>query len=391
MNDKLCKHVNILFAAAPKNQKAEEIKEELLTNLNDKYNDLLANGYDSTAAFHIALSGIGDIDELLKECGGTVEPDTATSAASGTPKGLSIPVSSLLPENVTRMLILLGLAFVVLLLMTAVRNITAVNGPGILNIFGLVITGVLVFYAFAPFFTRRSNKAVTSLGTPPVFPAPEFGEPVQANTPPQMAFAVAPTIRRKDPTSLLVFLAIILFFFGTLVLLFSEFNGIQIDDRGIWTAGMRIDDRGIFINRFASSPRSVNLMLICWAAGIALIAFAIIHSFRGYKEETIQVPWETATPSTIPPPTLGNVTKEDITFKRIVAGILAILLGVFGVHKFYLGFTGAGLIMLLMVVLSVGILCPVTAIIGFIEGILYLLKSDRDFYRDYEIRGRRWF
>ena len=69
MNDKLKKHVDILFAAAPKNQKTAEIKEELLTNLNDKYNDLLSNGYDSTAAFHIALSGIGDIDELLRECG----------------------------------------------------------------------------------------------------------------------------------------------------------------------------------------------------------------------------------------------------------------------------------------------------------------------------------
>ena len=57
MNDKLKKHVDILFAAAPKNQKTAEIKEELLTNLNDKYNDLLSNGYDSTAAFHIALSG----------------------------------------------------------------------------------------------------------------------------------------------------------------------------------------------------------------------------------------------------------------------------------------------------------------------------------------------
>ena len=69
MNEQLRKHVDILFAAAPKTEKAAEIKEELLTNLNDKYNDLLANGYDSTAAFHVALSGIGDIDELLKECG----------------------------------------------------------------------------------------------------------------------------------------------------------------------------------------------------------------------------------------------------------------------------------------------------------------------------------
>ncbi|MCL2349549.1 MAG: permease prefix domain 1-containing protein, partial [Planctomycetaceae bacterium] len=68
MNEKLRNHINILFAAAPKNRKAEELKEELLTNLNDKYDDLLKSGYDSTSAFHIALSGIGDIDELFREC-----------------------------------------------------------------------------------------------------------------------------------------------------------------------------------------------------------------------------------------------------------------------------------------------------------------------------------
>jgi len=70
MNEQLRKHVDILFAAAPKTQRAAEIKEGLLTSLNDKYNDLLADGYDSTAAFQNALAGIGDIDELFKECGG---------------------------------------------------------------------------------------------------------------------------------------------------------------------------------------------------------------------------------------------------------------------------------------------------------------------------------
>ena len=73
MNTKLRNHVNILFAAAPKTAKAEEVKEELLTNLNDKYNDLLAQGYDSTAAFHIALSSIGNLGELLSTCGGAVQ------------------------------------------------------------------------------------------------------------------------------------------------------------------------------------------------------------------------------------------------------------------------------------------------------------------------------
>jgi hypothetical protein len=150
MNENLRNHVNILFAAAPKNQKADEIKEELLTNLNDKYNDLLANGYDSTAAFHVALSGIGDIDELLKECGGPVQPPP------GVPKIGSIPIGSLLLETVVRTLILLGIAFGVLILTGWVR------GPGIANLIGLVIAGVLIVYAVTPFvqgkFSRRTGK-----------------------------------------------------------------------------------------------------------------------------------------------------------------------------------------------------------------------------------------
>ena len=159
MNEKLRKHVDILFAAAPKNQKAAEIKEELLTSLNDKYNDLLSNGYDSTAAFHIALSGIGDIDELFRECG--MRPDAATSTPSDAPSSMSIPISSLLPEKVSRMLILLGLAVGVLLL---VGNVP-VHSSFLPRNLSLLIVGVLIFYAVAPFFIGQTvmSKILISL------------------------------------------------------------------------------------------------------------------------------------------------------------------------------------------------------------------------------------
>ena len=156
MNDKLCKHVNILFAAAPRNQKAEEIKEELLTNLNDKYDDLLANGYDSTAAFHLALSGIGDIDELLKECGGTVQADAPPILP--TPQASRLPMYSVLA-------FLLFCAFPVL--------------PVILSIFGNRFTGELfcfflvwvyagsvVLYGMVSSYTRRSSGAESTPAAP---------------------------------------------------------------------------------------------------------------------------------------------------------------------------------------------------------------------------------
>lgn len=77
--------------------------------------------------------------------------------------------------------------------------------------------------------------------------------------------------------------------------------------------------------------------------------------------------------------------------KKIAAGICGILLGAFGIHKFILGYTKEGIIMLLVTVLTLGILGFVMGIIGLIEGIIYLTKSDEDFVRIY-VQGRKgWF
>lgn len=57
---------------------------------------------------------------------------------------------------------------------------------------------------------------------------------------------------------------------------------------------------------------------------------------------------------------------------KIVAGILGILLGAFGVHNFYLGYNGKAVAQLLITVLSCGILSAISGIWGFIEGIMIL-------------------
>ena len=76
---------------------------------------------------------------------------------------------------------------------------------------------------------------------------------------------------------------------------------------------------------------------------------------------------------------------------KIAAGLCAILIGAFGVHKFVLGYVGAGTIMLLVTVLSCGICAPVMSLIGLIEGIIYLTKSDEDFVNTYVINQKTWF
>ena len=124
-------------------------------------------------------------------------------------------------------------------------------------------------------------------------------------------------------------------------------------------------------------------------------------------------------------PTLSRKGQKS----RIAAGWLAIIVGGFGVHKFYLGFIGPGILYLLtniigfcfvgygihnfiegfdpfkmtsligMFILLVEIIFPVVfliiliafRIIPFIEGFIYLTKSDEEFDRVYAIEKRKWF
>ncbi|HHY85422.1 MAG TPA: DUF4339 domain-containing protein [Verrucomicrobia bacterium] len=76
---------------------------------------------------------------------------------------------------------------------------------------------------------------------------------------------------------------------------------------------------------------------------------------------------------------------------KIPAGVCGILLGTLGIHKFILGYTGAGLIMLLLTLVTCCVGAIVTYPIGLIEGIIYLTKTDEEFVRTYVDGRREWF
>ena len=99
---------------------------------------------------------------------------------------------------------------------------------------------------------------------------------------------------------------------------------------------------------------------------------------------------------------------DDIAGKKVIAGVMGILFGGLGIHKFILGYGGAGAVMLLVFLLSTpigiifgGFTCGmgcflavgswVMSIIGFIEGIMYLCKSDGEFRREHRRLDRPWF
>ncbi len=85
--------------------------------------------------------------------------------------------------------------------------------------------------------------------------------------------------------------------------------------------------------------------------------------------------------------------------KKMLAGILGIVLGGFGAHKFVLGYNKEGFILLGILLISFPLMCIIIGaftmyipiLIGLIEGIIYLTKSDEEFYETYQANKKPWF
>ena len=73
--------------------------------------------------------------------------------------------------------------------------------------------------------------------------------------------------------------------------------------------------------------------------------------------------------------------------KRVLSGILAIILGSLAIHKFVLGYTKEGIIQIVLNIVT----CGIAGIVPFIEGIIYLTKSDEEFIETYQVNHKGWF
>jgi TM2 domain-containing membrane protein YozV len=108
-----------------------------------------------------------------------------------------------------------------------------------------------------------------------------------------------------------------------------------------------------------------------------------------------------ASPQYSPPP------YDPANSKKVAAGVCGILIGGLGIHKFILGLTSGAVTMLCitlaggLVGMGCGCVFPplfllafgpmVMHVIGLIEGIIYLTKSDQEFYQLYIVQRRQWF
>ena len=100
-------------------------------------------------------------------------------------------------------------------------------------------------------------------------------------------------------------------------------------------------------------------------------------------------------------PPVGTGAQIPGADKKLAAGLCGILLGGLGIHKFVLGYQQEGVYMLvgqivaiILAVISCGILFflpMVISIIGLVEGIIYLTKSDEEFVQTYIMNKKPWF
>lgn len=86
-----------------------------------------------------------------------------------------------------------------------------------------------------------------------------------------------------------------------------------------------------------------------------------------------------------PPGAYGPL--QPVSGKRVTAGVLGILLGAWGVHRFYLGDVLGGILRIVITLAT----CGIGGVIGLIEGILYLVKTDAEFDQIYLVQRKEWF
>jgi TM2 domain-containing membrane protein YozV len=92
---------------------------------------------------------------------------------------------------------------------------------------------------------------------------------------------------------------------------------------------------------------------------------------------------------------MSTFSDSEISNKKLAAGLTGIFLGAFGVHKFILGYTKPAIIMLVVSLagglVTCGVASFVMGVIGLIEGIIYLTKTNEEFEATYLDAEKPWF
>lgn len=134
MNYRLRDYIEDLFKNAPRVHKVYDLKDELLMNLTDKYNDLIKSGKNEEEAFRIVTSSIGDINELLQGIGEVAITEDIKDGRKKTALIVSISV------------ILYILSVAILILTEEVLGISSEIGVVIMLTIAAIPTGLLIYH-----------------------------------------------------------------------------------------------------------------------------------------------------------------------------------------------------------------------------------------------------
>ena len=153
MEEKLRKYIEDLFDGSAPTKKAVELKEEMIQNLSDKYNDLISEGKTEEAAYNIAIAGIGDVSGLLTEM-------EAEAASMDTTEYETARRRSAMFTAIAVMLYILSILPFLFLSTFASRNNVRIGIPLMLIVMAGA-TGILVYNSMTkPRFSGGSDTIV---------------------------------------------------------------------------------------------------------------------------------------------------------------------------------------------------------------------------------------
>ncbi|MEL4105513.1 permease prefix domain 1-containing protein [Oscillospiraceae bacterium WX1] len=152
MEDKIRRYIDGLFQNTAPTRKAVELKEEMIQNLTEKYNDLLSEGKTPEAAYNIAIAGIGDISGLMKDLErDTINPEDQNAQRQKTAMLTAIAV------------MLYILSVVPLIVLGAVFQSGTAGVIGVVIMFLLIAgaTGLLIYnHMSKPKYIREDDTVV---------------------------------------------------------------------------------------------------------------------------------------------------------------------------------------------------------------------------------------
>lgn len=67
MNNKIKNYIDVLFFEIPRSKKANDLKEELLSNMSERFEDYIKDGKTENQAYSLVIGNLGDIDEMLAD------------------------------------------------------------------------------------------------------------------------------------------------------------------------------------------------------------------------------------------------------------------------------------------------------------------------------------